>query len=39
LKEEPRALKAKQSLSFNQPWPKYTIPSQPNFNERTEFFT
>jgi hypothetical protein len=39
LKEELRALKAKQSLSFSQPSPKYTVPSQPNFNERTEFFT
>jgi hypothetical protein len=39
LKEELRALKAKQSLSCNQPSPEYTIPSQPNFNERTEFFT
>jgi DNA repair exonuclease SbcCD ATPase subunit len=39
LKEELRALKAKQSLSFNQPSPEYTIPNQSNFNERTEFFT
>jgi hypothetical protein len=39
LKEELRGLKAKQSLSFNQPSPEYTVPSQPNFNERTEFFT
>jgi hypothetical protein len=39
LKEELRALKAKQSLSFTQPSPEYTVPSQPNFNERTEFFT
>jgi hypothetical protein len=39
LKEEPRALKAKQSLSFNQPSPEYTVPNQSNFNERTEFFT
>jgi hypothetical protein len=39
LKEKLRALKAKQSLSFNQPSPEYTITSQPNFNERTEFFT
>jgi hypothetical protein len=38
LKEELRALKAKQSLSFNQPSPEYTIPNQSNFNERTEFF-
>jgi hypothetical protein len=27
LKEELRALKAKQSLSFNQPSPEYTVPS------------
>jgi hypothetical protein len=39
LKEELRALKAKQSLSFNQPSPEYTIPNQSNFNDRTEFFT
>jgi hypothetical protein len=39
LKEELRALKAKQSLSFNQPSPEYTVPNQSNFNERTEFFT
>jgi hypothetical protein len=39
LKEELRALKAKQSLSFTQPSPEYTVPSQPSFNERTEFFT
>jgi hypothetical protein len=39
LKEELRALKAKQSLSFNQPSPEYTVSNQPNFNERTEFFT
>jgi hypothetical protein len=39
LKEELRALKAKQSLCFNQPSPEYTIPNHPNFNERTEFFT
>jgi hypothetical protein len=39
LKEELRALKAKQSLSFSQPSPEYTVPGQPNFNERTEFFT
>jgi hypothetical protein len=39
LKEEPRALKVKQSLSFSQPSPEYTVPSHPHFNERTEFFT
>jgi hypothetical protein len=39
LKEELRALKANQSLSFNQPSPEYTVPNQSNFNERTEFFT
>jgi flagellar motility protein MotE (MotC chaperone) len=39
LNEELRALKAKQSLSFTQPSPEYTVPSQPNFNEHTEFFT
>jgi hypothetical protein len=39
LKEELYTLKAKQSLSFNQPSPEYTIPNQSNFNERTEFFT
>jgi hypothetical protein len=37
LKEELRALKAKQSLSFNQPSPEYTVPNQSTFNERTEF--
>jgi hypothetical protein len=37
--KELRALKAKQSLRFNQPTPEYTIPNQSNFNERTEFFT
>jgi hypothetical protein len=39
LKEELRALKAKQSLSFNQPSHEYTIPNQSNLNERTDFFT
>jgi hypothetical protein len=39
LKEQLRALKAKKSLSFNQPSPEYTVPNQSNFNERTEFFT
>jgi hypothetical protein len=39
LKEELRVLKAKQSLSFNQPSSEYTIPNQSNSNERTEFFT
>jgi hypothetical protein len=39
LKEELHALKAKQSLSFNQSSPEYTVPNQSNFNERTEFFT
>jgi hypothetical protein len=39
LQEELRALKAKQSLSFNQPSLEYTIPNQSNFTERTEFFT
>jgi hypothetical protein len=39
LKEELCAFKAKQSLSFNQPSPEYTVPNQSNFNERTEFFT
>jgi hypothetical protein len=39
LKEELRALKAKQSLSFDQPSPEYTVPNQSNFNEHTEFFT
>jgi hypothetical protein len=39
LKEELRALKAKQSLSFNQPSPEYTVSNQSNFNECTEFFT
>jgi arginine deiminase len=38
LQEELRALKAKQSLSFNQPSPEYTVPNQSNFTERTEFF-
>jgi hypothetical protein len=39
LQEELCALKAKQSLSFNQPSPEYTVPNQSNFTERTEFFT
>jgi hypothetical protein len=39
LQEELCALKAKQSLSFSQPSPEYTIPNQSNFTERTEFFT
>jgi hypothetical protein len=39
LQEELRAIKAKQSLSFNQPSPEYTVPNQSNFTERNEFFT
>jgi hypothetical protein len=39
LNTELRALKAIQSLRFNQPSPQYTIPNQSNFNERTKFFT
>jgi hypothetical protein len=39
LQEELRAIKAKQSLSFNPPSPEYTIPNQSNFIERNEFFT
>jgi hypothetical protein len=39
LQEELCALKAKQSLCFNQPSPEYTVPNQSNFTERTEFFT
>jgi hypothetical protein len=39
LQEELCALEAKQSLSFNQPLPEYTVPNQSNFTERTEFFT
>jgi hypothetical protein len=37
LQEELRAIKAKQSLSFNQPSPEYTVPNQSNFTERNEF--
>jgi hypothetical protein len=39
LQEELLALKAKQSLSFNQPSPEYTVSNQSNFTERTEVFT
>jgi hypothetical protein len=39
LQEELHALKAKQSLSFNQPSPEYTVPNQSNLTERTKFFT
>jgi hypothetical protein len=39
LQEELRAIKAKQSLSFNQPSPEYTVPNQSNFIERNEFVT
>jgi hypothetical protein len=39
LQEELRAIKAKQSLSFNQPSPKYIVPNQSNFTKRNEFFT
>jgi hypothetical protein len=31
LQEELRAIKAKQSLSFNQPSPEYTVPNHSNF--------
>jgi hypothetical protein len=37
LQEELRAIKAKQSLSFNQPSPEYIVPNQSNFTECTEF--
>jgi polyhydroxyalkanoate synthesis regulator phasin len=33
LQEELRALKAKQSPSFNQPSPEYTIPNHLNFTQ------
>jgi hypothetical protein len=39
LQKELRAIKAKQSLSFNQPSPEYIVPNQSNFTERNEFFT
>jgi hypothetical protein len=39
LQEELHAIKAKQSLSFNQPSPEYTIPNQSNCTKRNEFFT
>jgi hypothetical protein len=39
LQEELRAIKAKQSLSFNQPSPEYTVPNQSNFTECNAFFT
>jgi hypothetical protein len=39
LQEELRAIKAKQSLSFNQPSPEYSVPNQSNFTERNELFT
>jgi hypothetical protein len=39
LQEELCAIKAKQSLSFNQPSPEYNVPKQSNFTERNEFFT
>jgi hypothetical protein len=39
LHEELRAIKAKQSLSFNQPSPEYTVPNHSNFTECSEFFT
>jgi hypothetical protein len=39
LQEELRAIEAKQSLSFNQPPPEYTVPNHSNFTERNEFFT
>jgi hypothetical protein len=39
LQEKLRAIKAKQSLSFNQPSPEYTVPNQSNFTERNVFFT
>jgi hypothetical protein len=38
LQEELRSIKAKQSLSFNQPSPEYTVPNQSNFTECNEFF-
>jgi ABC-type Fe3+-hydroxamate transport system substrate-binding protein len=39
LQEELRSIKAKQSLSFNQPSPEYTVPNQSNFTECNEFFS
>jgi hypothetical protein len=39
LQEELRAIKAKQSLSFNEPSPEYTVLNQSNFTERNKFFT
>jgi hypothetical protein len=39
LQEELHPIKEKQSLSFNQPSPEYTVPNQSNFTERNEFFT
>jgi chromosome segregation ATPase len=39
LQEELRAIKAKQSLSFNQPSPEYTVPSQSIFTEGNVPFT
>jgi hypothetical protein len=39
LQEELCAMKAKQSLSCNQPSPKYTVPNQSNFTKCNEFFT
>jgi hypothetical protein len=37
LQEELRVIKAKQSLSLNQPSPEYTVPNHSNFTERNEF--
>jgi hypothetical protein len=39
LQEDLCAIKAKQSLNFNEPSPEYILPNQSNFTKRNEFFT
>jgi hypothetical protein len=39
LQEELHAIKAKQSLSFDQPLPEYTVANHSNFTERNVFFS
>jgi hypothetical protein len=39
LQEELRAIKVKQSMSFNQPSPEYTMPNQSIFTEGNRFST
>jgi hypothetical protein len=39
LQEELRTIKAKQSLSFNQPLPEYSVPNQSTFTEGNVPFT